>query len=286
MSQSQVTAGGGKRDPNRSPFPGMDPYLEMHWRDVHTRLMLYGADAIQDQLPGDLLARVEEGVSIDLGDDLRGAAPDVQIVEEPTSPSTSEPAESTLAVADPLVIPVSLPHTDRHITIVDAGSGHCVVTAIEFLSSTNKIPGPDRERYLRKQQDYLDGKVNLVEVDLIRAGIFTLAVPEWGINQQFRSTYQICVRRASRPEEAEVYRAPLRERLPTIRIPLRPKDCDVALDLQDLIDQCYRRGRYQVIDYQIDPVPQLALPDARWADELLHAAGLRDDKGNSPNSGS
>lgn len=272
---SQSPSNGGKRDPNRSPFPGMDPYLEMHWRDVHTRLMLYAADAIQDQLPGDLLARVEEGVSIDLGDDFRGAAPDVQIVEEPTSPSTAQPTESTLAVADPLVIPVSLPHTDRHITIVDAGSGNRVVTSIEFLSPTNKIPGPGRERYLRQQQDYLDGKVNLVEVDLIGAGIFTLAVLEWGINQQFRTDYQICVRRAVRPEEAEVYRASLRERLPIIRIPLRPKDRDVPLDLQDLIDQCYRRGRYKVIDYQADPVPQFALPDARWADELLREAGLR-----------
>ena len=277
-SQSHSTAGGGKRDPNRSPFPGMDPYLEMHWRDVHTRLMLYAADAIQDRLPGDLLARVEEGVSIDLGDDLRGAAPDVQVVEQPTS--TSWPAqleESVTTVAEPLVVPVSLPHTDRHITILDAGSGNRVVTAIEFLSPTNKIPGPSRERYRRKQQDYLDGGVNLVEVDLIRAGVFTLAVPPGSIDEHYRTTYQICVRRLMRPEEAEVYRAPLRERLPIIRIPLRPKDKDIPLDLQELIDQCYRRGRYSVIDYNADPVPQLSLPDARWADELLRAAGLRDD---------
>jgi hypothetical protein len=271
-----------------SPFPGMDPYLEMHWRDVHTRLMLYAADAIQDRLPGDLIARVEEGVSIDLGDDLRGAAPDVQIVEEPRSiPKVGEPAESTLAVAEPLVIPVSLPHTDRHITILDAGSGNRVVTAIEFLSPTNKIPGTGRDRYLRKQQDYLDGGVNLVEVDLIRAGIFTLAVPEWGINQHFRTDYQICVRRQMRPEEAEVYRAPLRERLPIIRIPLRPKDKDIPLDLQDLIDQCYRRGRYAAINYRSDPIPPLSLPDARWADDLLRAAGLRQfEEGKDPSNGS
>lgn len=281
MSQSQFTGNGGKRDPNRSPFPGMDPYLEMHWRDVHTALMIYARDAIQDRLPGDLLARVEEGVSIDLGDDLRGAAPDVQIALEPGSTSwPGELVESVATVAEPLVIPVSLPHTDRHITILDAGSGNRVVTAIEFLSPTNKIPGPSRERYRRKQRDYLEVGVNLVQIDLIRAGIFTLAAPEWGINQHFRSTYQICVRRLMRPEEAEVYRAPLRERLPIIRIPLRSKDKDIPLDLQDLIDQCYRRGRYAAIDYRVDPVPLLSLTDARWADELLRAAGLRpDDEG-------
>lgn len=266
-----------------SPFPGMDPYLEMHWRDVHTRLMLYAADAIQDCLPGDLIARVEEGVSIDLGDDFRGAAPDVQITEEPTSPHTaSESGEKALAVAEPLVIPVSLPRTERHITIVDAGSGHRVVTAIEFLSPSNKIPGPDRLRYLRKQQDYLDGGVNLVEVDLIRAGIFTLAVPVGSIDQHFRTDYQICVRRMIRPDEAEIYRAPLREKLPTIRIPLRPKDKDIPLDLQELVDQCYRRGRYNTINYNVDPAPPLSLPDARWADELLRAAGLRQDEEGGP----
>ena len=31
-----------------SPFPGMDPYLESHWRDVHARLIVY----ISDQMVG------------------------------------------------------------------------------------------------------------------------------------------------------------------------------------------------------------------------------------------
>ena len=29
-----------------SPFPGMDPYLEAHRRDVHARLIIYASDAI------------------------------------------------------------------------------------------------------------------------------------------------------------------------------------------------------------------------------------------------
>ena len=48
-----------------SPFPGMDPYLESHWRDVHTRMMTYLCDQIQDQLPPNLVARVEQSVSVD-----------------------------------------------------------------------------------------------------------------------------------------------------------------------------------------------------------------------------
>ena len=36
----------------RSPFPGMDPYLEQFWGDVHHRLITYTCDALQRHLPG------------------------------------------------------------------------------------------------------------------------------------------------------------------------------------------------------------------------------------------
>ena len=55
-----------------------------------------------------------------------------------------------------------------------------------------------------------------------------------------------------------------------IGIPLRKKDDDAPLDLQALIEQCYRNGSYDDdIDYNRDPDPPLEGADARWADELL-----------------
>lgn len=30
----------------KSPFPGMDPYLETHWGDLHSRLVVYMSDQI------------------------------------------------------------------------------------------------------------------------------------------------------------------------------------------------------------------------------------------------
>jgi len=269
-----------------SPFPGMDPYLEMYWRDVHTALMVYARDQIQDQLPRDLLARVEEGVTIDLGEEVRGAAPDVEVLEQTQPQSQSWGGESsgspvataveTATAAEPVVVAVNVPHTERHIVILDRSSGDRLVTAIEFLSPSNKTPGEQQERYRRKQRDFLTGGVNLVEVDLIRSGVFTLAVPQENIPREFRTLYQVCVRRATRPGEAEVYRIPLREQLPTIRIPLRRDDRDVLLNLQELIDQCYQRGRYDAaIDYSADPIPPLSPADAQWADELLRGAGRR-----------
>jgi len=43
-----------------SPFPGMDPYLESHWRDIHARLVIYACDALQGVLPSALRARVDQ----------------------------------------------------------------------------------------------------------------------------------------------------------------------------------------------------------------------------------
>ena len=38
----------------KSPFPGMDPYLEQHWGDVHQAFVTYLRDSLQPQLPGGL----------------------------------------------------------------------------------------------------------------------------------------------------------------------------------------------------------------------------------------
>jgi hypothetical protein len=261
-----------------SPFPGMDPYLESRWRDVHTRIMVYAVDAISDLLPEGLVAWVEEGVSVDVGDYVRAIAPDINIADKSGNRSRNGgvATASPLVAAEPIIVPVSEPLTQRHIEIVDQTTGQKVVTAIEFLSPTNKIPREGREHYQRKQREYLDGGVNLVEVDLVRSGRFTLAVPKARLPQSEAATYYISVRRASHPTDAEVYPAPLRERLPTIRIPLRPGDADVPLDVQALIDTCYDHGHYAAkLDYTTRVDPPLSAADAAWAEELLTATGLR-----------
>ena len=43
----------------KSPFPGMDPYLERHWSDVHQALVTYIRDQLQPKLPEDLRARMQ-----------------------------------------------------------------------------------------------------------------------------------------------------------------------------------------------------------------------------------
>ena len=41
-----------------------------------------------------------------------------------------------------------------------------------------------------------------------------------------------------------------------ISIPLRPSDPDALLDIQAVVDQCYRNGGYDDIDYTDEPEPR------------------------------
>lgn len=260
----------------KSPFPGMDPYLERHWGDVHATLMVYLRDQINQQLPKDLQARVEETVSVEASDgDSRWVYPDVLVVEEPAALEYAPPAKAAGAT-EPRLISIPAPRrTQRHLEIVDSTSGNRVITAVEVLSPTNKTTETGRRLYRSKQRSYIQGRVNLVEIDLIRAGRFILAVPESAVPDDCRTIYRICVRRADKPRRAELYPVSLRDPLPNIRIPLRPADSDLVLPLLPLLDHCYQAGRYDKIDYRQPLSPPLAEDDERWTDALLRDRGLR-----------
>ncbi len=161
------------------------------------------------------------------------------------------------------------------IEIIDIKSGRRVVTVIEILSPSNKIPGPGRDLYLKKQNELRAGSVSLVEIDLLRSGNRVMCAPFELIPEGHRTPYAACVRRGWKPLEIEYYRLPLRERLPAFGIPLRETDPDAPLDLQAVVDQCYELAVYDDIDYREDPDPPLIGDDARWADALLREQGRR-----------
>lgn len=115
-----------------SPFPGMDPYLEEHWMDIHHRFLTYACDDLQEHLPGDLRARLEERVFVepDIGDG-RGIYPDVRVVERPGGRGTAVVGTPGVSVAEPLVIYAEdEPATEGYIEIIDTGTGNRVVAAI------------------------------------------------------------------------------------------------------------------------------------------------------------
>jgi len=257
----------------KSPFPGIDPYLEQHWGDVHTSLMVYLRDQINDQLPADLQARVEESVSVDIDESSRWIYPDVKVVERPDLDSIASVVVADAVIVEPTIIPLpSELLTQRHIEIVDLNSGNRVVTAIEPLSPVNKLETTGRTAYRRKQREYIEAGVNLVEIDFIRSGSFIVAAPEGRIPWDKRTPYIVCIRRSYRPEQAEIISIAIDQTIPNFRIPLRATDADIVLKIQPLLDDCYRRGRYASIDYSQPPRPKLGDKESVWAEGLIRAA--------------
>src|SRR5438874_6255874 len=113
-----------------SPFPGMDPYLEQFWGDIHHALITYARDQLQGVLPGDLRARVEERVFVEspLGRE-RTMYPDIRVVERGRRQRGKPAASGAVAVAEPLRIRLpDEPVTQGFIEIIDLSTGRRVVT--------------------------------------------------------------------------------------------------------------------------------------------------------------
>jgi hypothetical protein len=261
----------------KNPFPGMNPFFEQRWRGAHTALITYLRDALQERLPPDLIAGPEEeAVTIGAGGTPTTYRPDVQVREPWKLKET--------AIADPAPKPPSITATEPIRVLVDEEverwleireSTGRLITVLELLSPSNKLESADRDRYVRKRSSFVGAGINFVEIDLVRQGTSLFPQCIRNLLQEKAACYCVCVFRVERPAEREVYPICLRERLPAIRVPLRPTDPNVVLDLQPLIDQCHERGRYHLLDYQRHPDPPLPSEDAAWVDEILRSHHLR-----------
>jgi hypothetical protein len=242
----------------KSPFPGMNPYLEPYWLDVHHALIQYSRDQLQSRLPKELRARTNERVVLEDDRELfHSMHPDVAVIEPPEAIAGGAVAVmEQIAVAEPEVIPVQFGALRQpFLEIRDASNHDRVITVIEFVSPTNKLAGPGRTLYRRKQQDCLAAGVNLVEIDLTRTGKRELLGTSGSEHRE--STYAVSVFRAAVPDVVNYESLPLTEPLPAIGIPLRTTDDDVPLELQPLIQQVIVNGRYEDLDTTRELSPPL-----------------------------
>ncbi len=266
----------------KSPFPGMDPYLERQWRDVHGSLITYTRDVLNDQLKLPLRARSEERIFVETEDDfIQERKPDVYVVEhsiaEDAVAPMASPAATLVAEVEPIFIRIGDESTvERYLEIVDAESGEKVITVVEFISPTNKRRGEGRDIYLSKRREYWAAGANLVEIDLTRTGSRSGLIPARRIPRSRReTTYFVSIRRCSRPQEVQYFPIPLPARLPSVPIPLRPTDRDAQIDLQSLVDRAWKNGPGDTLDYSRPLDPPLTGPEAEFAERMLKAAGKR-----------
>jgi hypothetical protein len=252
----------------------MDPYLEPHWLDVHTKLVAYAADQLNTCLPDDLIASTEERVAVESEDDEHLFGPDVRPFEPPAAETGIVEVTGGGATARYRLLARAEPITERFIRVIEAGSER-LVTVIEIVSPTNKR-GNGLGAFRSKRAELLGSGVNFVEIDLVRAGNWKALLRPHHCPKKALSHYRVTFRVPG--DEGAVMLEPifLRARLPTIVIPLRRNDPRVDLDLQELLDQVYVKGRYsRRLDYRRDLVPPLDVVDAAWADSVLKAAGKK-----------
>jgi Protein of unknown function (DUF4058) len=263
-----------------SPFPGMDPFLEHPeiFPDLHDRLVINSSEALQGQLPPPYFAYLNRRVWIEVSE--RTIGPDVNILRPRAAPPAAPRGPGGVALAPPRtsqMVVVHVPHDEIREPYVEIYVGpreqRRLVTTIEVLSPTNKTPGAHgRELYRRKQQEIMESRVHLVEIDLLRAGPHTTAVPEDRLRRVVGDfDYHVCVHRFDNLEDYFVYPVRLDEPLPAVDVPLLPGDGGVPLNLQAVFNRCYDTGPYaRDIDYaEADLVPPLPPERLGWVRERL-----------------
>jgi hypothetical protein len=265
----------------RSPFPGMDPYIEVShlWEDFHSKLIGEIERTLSSRLPDRYVVRTGERSYValacaDAEEDRRSFLPDVAVASsrQPAKGTRKSRGRGSASAAASAPGPVTMEalvkaeYRETFLEIRQVDPERKLITGIEVLSPSNKRPGTKGWRlYHRKRLAYLSGYANLVEIDLLRRGRRMPMVSDWP-----DSPYYLLVCRKKQAPRRSVWPAHFTEPLPPIPIPLAPPDPDVSLSLQPLLEAVYARSRYERdIDYRQAVYPLLSAAEAEWFEERL-----------------
>ncbi len=202
----------------KSPFPGMDPFLEhpAYWSDFHFTFINYWREAIADALPPHYEATLGERVYLVEHDpDMRKLGfPNVAVTHD-DSRSAPPGISGGVATLEPVTIPLAILEGPRETYIeILYQPDHSLVATLELLSPANKEQ-PGRTEYLAKRRALIYQQVHLVELDLLLGGR-RLPLQE----PLPAADYYYLVSRGDRRPDCDVYRWKLDRPLPTLPIPL------------------------------------------------------------------
>lgn len=254
-----------------SPFPGMDPYVEAmnRWADFHQEFLVQCRAQLNERLPENYVATLGERIEMiedrEFEQRQRSVGPDVTILHDPAIGTRVPKGTHPVSMLEPMTLANDIEYSDppKQIYVeITYLPDERVVTDIELLSPSNKRRGSrDRAAYLAKRQNLIIHEVNLVEIDLLVGGerlpmreplppadyyVFVTHGPQWG--------------------QSDVYHWMVRDRLPTVPIPLKPEDGTVPLELAPAFVQTYDHGRYRRLLRYGGPLPfGLSESDREWA---------------------
>ena len=258
---------------SRSPFPGMDPYLEspLLWSDVHDSLANIFREQLAPHIAPKYVAELDTQIVIEqIMDDDEGSL----VKKSGTIPGTTitrpKPVTSTIAgtviAPAPLRLRVPMGVPTRVVSVhIRHRETERLVAVIELLSPINKKAGKEREAYLEKRAAYLDSNTHLIEIDLLRR------FPRMPLQGTLpKSDYLVVVSNAYERPECDVWPIGLRQPLPVLPIPLIRPDKPVPLDVGKALRTAYQRARYDLrINYHSPPTPRLDKKDVAWAHALI-----------------
>ena len=267
-----------------SPFPGMDPFLEVSrlFEDFHSKFINYLQEFLADLVSEQYDVRVREKVYLVHSDEddtvlAKRIEPDVAVTSRDLSGGSVATIES-VSILEPVVIPLVSPGTVRetYIEILHRDS-QSLVTSIELLSPSNK-DARGRALYDEKRQSVLLQPVHLVELDLLFHGqrmTFARRLPP--------GDYYAMVSRAEKRPLCDVYAWSVRQRLPLIPIPLKQPDPDVMIDLQAVFETTFERGRYaRSIDYAADFAENTTPETREWIEHRARGSQAPPDSAKTP----
>ena len=242
------------------------------------RLIAYLSEAVAASLPAPYYTAI--GTRLYVESPRRHIEPDVDVLipNRPRRCAASDGGIAVLGKPKPLVFRVADdPIREWVLEIRRSDSGDRFVTSVEVLSLSNKLRGTEgRKQYLKKRRELREGKVNVFEIDLLRAGAPTMLAPI--VRTERRAgpfEFHICARRYYRSLSTEVYPIPMQERLPLIAVPLLKGDPDITVDLQAVFDRSYAVALFgRRVDYSKPCDPPLTPEQQAWAEGILKVKGV------------
>jgi hypothetical protein len=256
-----------------SPFPGMDPYLEdpAYWSDFSARFLTYLCDLVNERLPDNYEARIDEKVNLieTSPDRIKLIEPDMALSQDrPSAPGAVAPGGA--ATLEPVTIPHLFVEEEQHERWIEIlhRPERSLVTVVELLSPSNK-EAPGLHRYRDKRFALLMQDVHLVEIDLLLAGSrLKLRDP------LPPADYYVLVSRGDQRPNCQVYHWTLPQPLPVIPIPLKAPDPDLSINLGEVFATAYDKGRYaRSLKYGAPPAVRLPAESREWVARQASSAG-------------
>ncbi len=268
-----------------SPFPGMDPFIEINprWEGFHAWFVR--------KLAEQSLGKAQSlGCWIDVermvyqrepnGEVVLIGGPDDTVVADPSGFASN--ATASVALAEPRVIHEVVLDPDEleqfkqdYLVVRELGQFARVLAAVEVLSPANKS-GTYVPRYREKRLHWLAGRAHFMEIDFLRDG----ENPSRQLFPELPPTpyFILVARKTGLGRNEEGYPLRMQDPLPVVGLPLGPPRPDLPLDLAAAFAAAYDLSiRPGSVNYEQEtpPPPPLDAADAAWVRSVAMAGKTR-----------